>query len=173
MKNLARHFRYTWPLHFLLLLTNWLPDNVIFLKLRGWLISPFLGSCAGKLMVGRNVSLQNSEKIHIGERVYLGYGSCFLATAKIHIGNHVHIAPYCVIVSADHVRINDSFANKELKSAPVHIMDNSWLGAHVVVTAGSFIAPGSCVAAGAVVCESFEEAALLGGVPAKIIRFYD
>ena len=116
---------------------------------------------------------QNPSRIHCGEKVYIGYGTCFLATADIHIGNNVKIAPYCVIVSADHVRINGSFANEEMKIAPIDIMDNSWLGAHVVVAAGSRVPPGSCVAAGAVVNNSFEHPALIGGVPARVIKEFE
>jgi acetyltransferase-like isoleucine patch superfamily enzyme len=173
MKNLFLYLRYDWPVHFILLLTNWLPDNVIFLKLRGWLISSFVGSCKGKLLMARNVVLQNPIKIHLGESVYIGYGACFLATGEISIGDNVHIAPYCVIVSGDHMRINGSYANGEMRADPIHVMENSWLGTHVVVTAGSFIAPGSCVAAGAVVCSAFEQSSLIGGVPAKVIKIFE
>ena len=165
--------RFDWPVHFLLLFTNWLPDNVIFLKLRGFLISPFLGSCKGKLQVARNVVFQNPSKIHLGERVNIGYGTCFLATADILIGTHVIIAPYCLIASSDHVRVNGSYQHDVKKAEPVNIMEHTWLGAHVVVTAGSTIPPGSCVAAGAVVCSSFERPALIGGVPAKVIKEFE
>lgn len=173
MNRILHYLRYDWPVQFILFLTNWLPDNIIFLKLRGALVAPFIGSCNGKLLVARNVVLQQPAGIHFGRGVYIGYGTCFLTTADIVIGNDVHIAPYCVIVSANHVRVNGSFSNDHLESAPINIMKGSWLGAHVVVTSGSKIAPGSAVGAGAVVRGVFDKPALLGGVPAKVIRYYN
>lgn len=173
MKRFLKYLRYDWPVYFILLLTNWLPDNVIFLKIRGFLISPFLGSCKGNLRVGRHVVIQNPSKIHLGQHVHIGYGTIFLPAADINIGSFVSIAPYCVIVSSNHVRINGSFSNDELESSPINIMENTWLGAHVVITAGSMIASGSCVGAGAVTSGKYEVPALIGGVPAKVIKIFD
>ena len=55
MKNLWAYLRYDWPIHFLILLTNWLPDNVIFLRLRGALLKPFFKNCGKDLRLARNI----------------------------------------------------------------------------------------------------------------------
>ena len=173
MKNILRYLRYDWPVFILLLVTNWLPDNIIFLRFRGFLISSFLGSCKGSLRIGRNVVIQNPSKINLGKHVHIGYGTIFLPTAVINIGSFVSIAPYCVFVSANHVRINGSFFNDELTASPINILDHCWLGAHVVITAGSMIASGSCVGAGAVTSGTYDKSALIGGVPAKVIKYFE
>lgn len=74
--------RYDWPLHFILFFTNWLPDNVIFLRLRGFLSRPFFGSCGHSLNIGRDV--------------YIDYGCVFMAIDKISVGDEVMLSPYCV-----------------------------------------------------------------------------
>ena len=172
IKNINQYLRYDWPVQFVLFITNWLPDNVIFLRFRGRLISPFLGACKGKLKIARNVLVQNPQKIFFSENVYVGYGACLLATDDIMIGNNVQIAPYCVIVSADHLRIDNSFTNDHMKPSPIVISDDCWLGSHVVVTAGSFLPKGSCVGAGAVFKGKHEESGLFVGVPAKQVKKY-
>ncbi|MCO5259133.1 MAG: hypothetical protein M9916_03230 [Crocinitomicaceae bacterium] len=62
MTNLIRLLRYDWPLHFVLLLTNWLPDNVVFLRLRGYLAHFFFLSCGKNLRLGRNLTFTTRPK---------------------------------------------------------------------------------------------------------------
>jgi acetyltransferase-like isoleucine patch superfamily enzyme len=56
------------------------------------------------------------------------------------------------------------------REASITIGDDVWLGAHSVITAGTSIANGVVVAAGAVVTRSIsEEGVIVGGIPAKVI----
>ena len=163
--------RYDWPLHFVLLLTNWLPDNVIFLRLRGFLARLFLGKCGVDLRLARNISFYNPSKIEIGSHVYLAFGCVFLAGAKtISLGNEVSIGPYCVLTSENHTRQNGSFRYGLTQHGDICIKHGSWLGAHVIVTAGSSIGQGTLVAAGAVVTGIIPDNTIAGGVPACVIK---
>ena len=54
-------------LHFVLLFTNWLPDNVIFLRFRGFLANFFLMGTCKNLRIGRNVTFYNPSKIYIDD----------------------------------------------------------------------------------------------------------
>jgi maltose O-acetyltransferase len=171
MKNIYRLLRYDWPLHFVLLLTNWLPDNVVFLRLRGALARPFLGKCGKPLNLGRNVIFHNPSFIHIGDYVHLSYGCMLMATDKILIGDEVMFGPYCVIISGNHTLRDGSFRFGEAELAPISIAEGSWLGSHVTVTAGANIGSGCLVAAGAVVTQqNYSSHTLIGGVPAREIR---
>ena len=54
--------------------------------------------------------------------------------------------------------------------APIHIGRNVWIGANATVLAGVSIGDGAIVAAGAVVTHDVPARAIVGGVPAKIIK---
>ena len=163
--------RYDWPLHLVLALTNWLPDNVIFLRLRGFLASKFFGECGEDLRLGRNVSFYNPGKISLGSHIYMAFGCLYIAGDKpISIGDEVIMGPYCVLASNNHTALGNSFRYGKPESAPIVIKAGCWLGAHVVVTAGSIIGHGVLVAAGAVVTGSIPDRVLVGGMPAKVIK---
>ena len=148
MKN---NIRYQWPLHFILFITNWLPDNVIFIKLRGFLVRPFFKSCGKRLGIGRNVVFYNSSKISIGDDVYIAYGSWIAAADEIIIGNEVLFGPYNVVVSANHTRFNGSFRFGEPSLGEIIFEKGVWMGAHCTTTASSTVKEGSLVASNTVV----------------------
>ena len=51
------------------------------------------------------------------------------------------------------------------------IRDSVWIGSHALINGGVHIGNGACVAAGAVVVKDVPPYAIVGGVPAKVIRY--
>ena len=99
-----------------------------------------------------------------------GYSiGCYIqANNGIEFGRNLMMGPGVKIVSADH-DLNDY--NKHIKSNPIKIGDNVWLGANVVITAGVEIGEHTVVGANAVVTKSFLEGnCVLAGVPARVIK---
>ncbi len=171
MNKLYRLFRYDWPLHFTLLLTNWLPDNVPCLWLRGFLAHFFIGSCGENLRLGRNISFYNPSKIHLGNRIYIAFGCWFMAGEDITIEDEVIFGPYGVIASSNHQFSNNSFRYGSAQQLPINIGKGSWVGAHVTVTAGANIGSGCLVAAGAVLTNRrYADHQMIAGVPAREIK---
>lgn len=174
MNKLFRLLRYDLPLHFVVLLTNWLPDNVPFLRLRGFLAHFFLGSCGRDLRLGRNISFYNPSKIHFGEHIYVAYGCWFMAGEEIRVEDEVIFGPYCVIVSSNHGFTGNSFRYGQPLLAPIRVERGSWIGGHVTLTAGAEIGAGCLVAANTVVPnQKFPGRSLIGGVPARIVKSLD
>jgi acetyltransferase-like isoleucine patch superfamily enzyme len=173
LTKLYRLLRYDWPVHFILLLTNWLPDNTVFLRLRGKLVKSFLGSCGSNLRLGRNITFYNPALIHIGCNVYIAYGCWFMGGAQITIGDGVLFGPYCIVVSSNHTRLNGSFRYGPPYKSPIVVGNGSWLAGHVTLTAGSQLGNGVLVAAGAVVKDHFPSHIMIGGVPARVIKEYN
>lgn len=174
MKHLATYLRYDWPLHFVLLFTDWLPDNVIFLRLRGWLAHFFFGACGRNLRLGRRLTFLNPEQIFLGNDVFIAYGCWISAGEEIHIDHEVMLGPYCVVISGNHQKSGDSFRYGEGQFLPIHIGRGSWIAAHSVITAGSNIGEGCLVAANAVVTKGeVPDNAMVGGVPARFIEWIE
>lgn len=57
------------------------------------------------------------------------------------------------------------------KNEPVVIGNDVWIGANVVILPGVHIGDGAVLAAGAVITKDVEPYAIVGGVPAKLIRY--
>ena len=162
--------RYDLPLHFVFVLTGWLPDNVPFLRLRGRLARPFLASCGRNLRLGRNVTFYNPSMIHLGEDIYIAYGCWFMAGERITVDDETLFGPYCVVVSANHTQRAGSFRYGATEEAPIKIGKGTWLGSHVTVTAGAGVGDGSLIAAGAVVTSEIPSGVAAGGVPARVLK---
>lgn len=170
MRGLIRSLRYDWPLHFILLLTNWLPDNVAFIRFRGVLARPFFKSCGSRLGIGRNVTFYNPSKIVIGNSVYIAFGSWFSGGYGITIEDEVLFGPYSVVATSDHTMMDGSYRFGKPNGAPVVIGRGSWLGAHVTILKGVYVGRGCLVAANSVVTGSVAPFSVVGGVPGRVIK---
>lgn len=62
------------------------------------------------------------------------------------------------------------YADKENKLA-VNIGNDTWIGDNVIILAGVSIGDGAIIATGAVVTKDVEPYAIVGGVPAKVIKY--
>jgi maltose O-acetyltransferase len=170
LDKIIRNIRYDLPLHFVLLLSNWLPHNTVFLALRGFLASFFFKKCGKNLRLARNVSFYNPSRIIFGDDVYVGYHSLIIAWKIVEIEHEVLIGPFSVIVSGKHVKLGGSYRWGEPVYEPVKIGKGSWIGAHVTIVGGVTIGRGSLVAANSVVTKNVEDNATVGGVPARPLK---
>lgn len=170
MKKIWHYLRFDWPIHFLIFFTNWLPDNVIFLRLRGMLLRPFFGSCGKDLRVGRNCVFYNPRLINLGSHIYIAFGGLIMATTNVVVEDEVMFGPYCVVSTGNHTSVNGSFRFGSPIFSPIAIGKGSWVGSHVVITPGCEVGKNSLIAAGAVVTENIPSNVIAGGVPAKIIK---
>lgn len=67
---------------------------------------------------------------------------------------------------------NAKFENSNIRdNKPIIIGNDVWIGANVVILPGVKVGDGAIVAAGAVVTKDVAEYAIVGGVPAKLIRY--
>ncbi len=112
------------------------------------------------------------NQMSIGNGVWIGQ-QCFLHSAGgIEIEDHVGIGPGVRILTSQHELTNsrDPIMHQPLKFAPVRIGAGSDIGVSSVILPGVELGKGVQVAAGAVVKDSFPDYAVIGGVPAKLIR---
>lgn len=132
MNKVYRILRYDWPLHFVLLFTNFLPDNVLFMRFRGFLLSLFFKKCGRNLRVASRNVFYNSFNIEIGNDVYIAYGNWFNGSTLIQIGDEVMFGPKSIIVSGNHTKKNHSFRYGENTVKPISISKGTWIGGIVI-----------------------------------------
>lgn len=116
--------------------------------------------------------------LSVGDGTSIPKGSTLYCTeAPLIIGRKVIFGPNPTIITGDH-RIDvigryimDSHEKLPENDAPVVIEDDVWCGANVTILKGVTIGRGSVVAAGAVVTKSCPPYSIVGGVPAKILKY--
>ncbi|GCD77340.1 hypothetical protein JCM31826_08220 [Thermaurantimonas aggregans] len=173
MKKLFRLLRYDWPLHFVLLLTNWLPDNVVFIRLRGRIASPFFKKCGKNLGIGRHVTFYQPSSIEIGDYVYIAYGCWFQGSGNLKIGDQVLFGPYVVITTSNHTRKEGSWRFGMPVEKEITVEKGAWIGSHCTILAGSIIRSGSVIGANTVVAGEVKANSLFAGVMGSIKKQYE
>lgn len=169
LPKIVRLLRYEWPLFVAQSLCSVLPDNVVFLRLRGYLCHFFLGSCGRDFRCGRHVVFSNPANVHLGDRVYIAYGCWLQAAATITLEDEVMLGPYCVLAPANHTRLEQSFRYGPLKAAPILIKKGAWLGAQVVVLKGACIGAGTVVAANTTVQGEVPDGVAFGNLQQAVV----
>lgn len=121
--------------------------------------------------INRAINFGTGFEIEIGD--YSGIGENAIIPSNTIIGNYVMIAPFLYIVGGNHrsdrIDIPMYFQGAEEKRRTI-IGDDVWIGARVLIIAGSCIGQGSIIAAGAVVTKDVGDYELVGGVPAHFIK---
>lgn len=129
-----------------------------------------LRSCGKKVNIEKNavfsgkVSLGNFSGIGINAKIY---GECI-------IGDYVMMGTDCTIITRNHRHHRTDIPMMKQgfeETEPVVIEDDVWIGDRVVICPGVHIGKGSIIAAGAVVTRNVPEYSIVGGVPAKVIKY--
>ncbi len=163
------NLRYFWPLHFILVFTNWLPDNVVFIRLRGFLASFFFKKCGKNLRLGRNLTFYKPYDMVIGDNVYIAFGSWI--NAKITIENDVMFGPYCMVANSNHTFKNGSYRyGSNSEKGEILIGSGSWVGGMCSILAGGGLGKNCLLASNSVLNKKMENDSIYGGSPAKFIN---
>lgn len=96
---------------------------------------------------------------------YANYGLRLECYQSIRIGYGVAIGPEVMIRDSDNHSVDGKVA-----TAPVVIGNQVWIGARAIILKGVTIGDGAVIAAGAVVSRDVPAGALVGGVPARVLR---
>ena len=111
------------------------------------------------------------KNITIGNNVFINAGCKFQDQGGIVIEDGALIGHGVVLATLNHDL--DPAKRQQLHPAPIHIGRGVWIGANATVTSGVTIGENAVVAAGAVVNKDVSPGAIVGGVPARVIRMID
>lgn len=119
----------------------------------------------------KNCLVANPGNVFVGINCIIGRpGNYIQGAGKVYIGDYVQLAPNVGILSSNHDLYDQRISNKE----SVVIGAYSWVGMNSVVLPGVELGTRTIVAAGSVVTKSFPEGfCVIGGVPAKVIKYLD
>ena len=147
-------------------------------RLLSFFYKKMLRGCGSNVRFSALTSDFTYRNVTIGNDVYIGPHALFLCTeSQIFIGNKVLFGPHVTIIGGDH-RITDvgRFIYDVLDKHPeddqdVHIEDDVWIGTNTTLLKGVTVGRGAVVAAGALVTKDVPPYAIVGGVPAKVLKY--
>ncbi len=146
-------------------------------------LHPYVKFC-GRLGYGSYIGPYSKISAHIGRFTSIASFVCTVA------GRHAYQAPFATTcpmffsLNPNHSQSGSTFATEQMfeelkfavpeKQLDVEIGNDVWIGERAMLIGGVHIADGAIVLAGAVVTKDVPPYAIVGGVPAKIIRYrYD
>lgn len=126
---------------------------------------------------GKNINIEKKAKFGIGKNISIGdnsgIGMNCVIKGPVKIGNNVMMGPDCLILTSYHNfdRTDIPMNQQGGGLKPVVIGDDIWIGTRVTILPGVKIGNGVIIGAGAVVTKDIPDYAIVGGVPAKIIKY--
>lgn len=126
--------------------------------------------------VHATVILRQANNIIIGNHCLINHNNVLQAgkgVAKIQIGNYVHTGANVMMIAFNH-----GFDTRDIPTikqdyydAGIKIEDDVWIGGGAIILAGVHVGKGAIIAAGAVVNKDVPDYAIVGGIPARIIKY--
>ncbi len=134
----------------------------------------FLGSHGINVKFSPFVFIKNPKNIFIGHDVFINHNCNLWASNKsqIYIGNNVLFGPGVSVIASNHgTKLGQIIRLQDDNDMTIKIGNDVWIGANAVITAGVKIADGCVIAAGSVVTKDVSKNSIVGGVPAKLIKY--
>lgn len=136
---------------------------------------------SGRITVGRNVffrafripvtiTVHQDAELTLGHDVFINDGVNICAARRISIGSHAKIGDVTFIFDTD---FHPVAPDMPMKTAPVTIGENVWIGANCMILAGASIGDHSVIAAGSIVTGPIPAKSLAAGIPARVIKTLD
>lgn len=109
------------------------------------------------------------RNLHLGRNVFLNRNVSLQDQGGIWIGDNTLIGHNVVLATLNHGLVPEE--RGDLHPAPIRIGRDVWIGANATICGGVTIGDGATVAAGAVVTRDVPPRTVVGGVPAKVIKY--
>jgi acetyltransferase-like isoleucine patch superfamily enzyme len=140
-------------------------------------LSPSIGN-AGLLELGSRTSFRGKRRrtrlgaadgatLRIGDRCFINIGTVIEASSRIEIGSRTKIGDEVLILDSNYHEVSEGAG---VKSAPIAIGRNVWIGNRAIILPGVSVGDHSVIAAGSVVTRDVPARAVVAGNPARVVR---
>ncbi len=145
------------------------PYALFFPWIRSKLVQNYLKDCGKSPRVKSGAEI--SPNAYLGD--YSELGTRCMIQANVHIGSHVIMGPDVKIYSRNHKfdRLDIPIQKQGKNYYETHIGNDVWLGANTLITAGVRVGNHAVIAAGSVVTKDVPDFAVVGGIPARILKY--
>jgi len=145
--------------------------RTIVVRIRGYLVLRRVKSHQGEIYVGGKTKL--TKNTILGKNPNFN-GLIINGLGQVTIGDNFHSGSECLLITANHNYEGTSIPyDNTYIIKPIIIGDNVWFGNRVIVLGGVTIGEGAIIQAGAMVHKDIPNYAIVGGNPAKIIKYRD
>jgi maltose O-acetyltransferase len=135
------------------------------------------GAVGNNVCVGWGNKFEAPENIHLGNNILIGWKSWFAGHGGIYIGNNVVFSHNVTLWTSNHNYDSPDLESipfdSKLLLRPITIEDNVWIGFGAMLAPGVRIGEGAVIGMGSIVTKDVPSYAVVGGNPAKVIKFRD
>ena len=107
---------------------------------------------------------------HFGKRVYANFNFTAVDDTHIYVGDYTMFGPNVILATAGHPILPKLRQEAYQYNMPVHIGNNCWLGAGVIVLPGVTIGDNTVIGAGSVVTKDIPSNVVAVGNPCRVLR---
>ena len=108
--------------------------------------------------------------VHFGSGIYANSNLTLVDDGHIYVGDKVMFGPNVTIATANHP-IDPELRSRALQyNKDVHIGENVWIGAGVIIVPGVRIGKNSVIGAGSIVTKDIPENVVAVGNPCRVLR---
>lgn len=127
--------------------------------------------------VGKNCYIEppfhanwGGKHVHFGDGVYANFGLTCVDDTHIYVGSHTLFGPNVVLATAGHPMMPELRKHGIQYNMPIHIGENCWLGAGVIVVPGVTIGDNVVIGASSVVTKDIPSNSVAMGTPCRVVR---
>lgn len=108
--------------------------------------------------------------LNLGSNVYVNSNLMIVDDGNIYVGDKVMFGPNVTIATANHPIDPELRARGLQYNKDVHIGENAWIGAGVVIVPGVHIGRNTVIGAGSIVTKDIPDNVVAVGNPCKVLR---